>query len=71
MSVRTRRYYESELGLRGALIALLSARLPLNIVSSDTIIEQEHQKRLADHGLYAHKHPRGRVATCAKQHDKP
>ena len=42
------RFFESERGFQGELLVQLSKRLKL---SDNTIIEQEHQKKLMAHGL--------------------
>jgi hypothetical protein len=42
------RFFESERGFQGELLVQLSKRLKL---SDNTIIEQEHQKKLKAHGL--------------------
>lgn len=56
LAVNVRRYYESELGFQGALLGLLSARLPQGVIPAEAIIEQEHQKRLASHGIAIRPH---------------
>jgi hypothetical protein len=44
--------FESERGYQGALVAELSASLPaLGLPNADVLVEQEYQKRFADHGL--------------------
>jgi hypothetical protein len=42
------RFYQTERGFQGELLVQLSRRLPL---LDQEIVEQEHQKRLRDHGL--------------------
>lgn len=49
--VRQARFFETERGYQGELLAELRARLPEAGVPGDAIVEQEYQKRLPDHGI--------------------
>lgn len=50
--IRHPRFYETERGFQGALVAeLLAAPAALGLPTAEFIVEQEHQKRLGDHGL--------------------
>ena len=49
-SVVTPRFFETERGYQGALLAELNKRIP-NYIIPKAIIEQEYQKRLTQHGL--------------------
>jgi len=48
-SVRQPRFFETERGYQGELLAELRARLPQANLPGDAIVEQEYQKRLRDH----------------------
>lgn len=50
-SVATPRFFETERGFQGALLAELGKRIPNHVLPDGAIIEQEYQKRLAHHGL--------------------
>ncbi len=50
-SVRRARFFETERGYQGELLAELRARLPQAALPGDPIVEQEYQKRLFDHGI--------------------
>ena len=50
-SVRRARFFETERGYQGELLAALHARLPRAAMPGDAIVEQEYQKRLPDHGI--------------------
>lgn len=45
------RYYETERGFQGALIAELSKFLPGSVLPPGAIVEQEYQKTLQTHGM--------------------
>jgi hypothetical protein len=45
------RFYETERGYQGALIAQLTIHLDLATLNGDPIIEQEYQKTLPRHGI--------------------
>jgi len=49
-SVVTPRFFETERGFQGALLAELHKRIPTHVLK-DAIIEQEYQKSLKNHGL--------------------
>ena len=48
--VNHQRFFESERGFQGEFKSNLKAELGIGL-QADTIIEDEHQKRLKDHGL--------------------
>jgi hypothetical protein len=50
-AIREHRYFESERGYQGALIAELQARLTGIGLPGDPIIEQEYQKTIPEHGI--------------------
>ncbi|PNG53304.1 MULTISPECIES: hypothetical protein [unclassified Variovorax] len=50
-SIMHARFYETERGFQGALLAALREHVPTQFLSDQTIIEQEYQKRLDRHGL--------------------
>lgn len=51
-AVTAARLFDTERGYQGALLAELSRRfLRFKVLSDDALVEQEHQKRLRDHGL--------------------
>lgn len=50
-SVRRARFFETERGYQGELLAELRARLPQAGLPGHAIVEQEYQKRLPDHGV--------------------
>jgi hypothetical protein len=45
------RFYESERGFQGQLLAELIQRLPSSLIPSQPIVEQEYQKNLQRHGI--------------------
>ena len=45
------RFYETERGFQGALLAHLTQRIPGLVGSEGAIVEQEYQKTLAHHGI--------------------
>ncbi len=50
-SVRQARFFETERGYQGELLAELRARLPRASLPGDAIVEQEYQKRLRNHRI--------------------
>jgi len=50
-SISVPRFFETERGFQGALLAELTRRIPKYVLPDGAIIEQEYQKRLAEHGL--------------------
>jgi len=50
-AIEAPRYYENEHGFQGQLLVELSKRIPACLPPDGTVIEQEHQKTLANHGL--------------------
>ncbi len=50
-SVRHPRFFETERGYQGELLAELRARLPQVALLGDAIVEQEYQKRLCGHDI--------------------
>ena len=50
-AIREPRLFESERGYQGELLAMLHARLAEAGFPGNPMIEQEYQKRLADHGI--------------------
>lgn len=48
-SISISRYFETERGFQGALLTHLAQRIP--VLPEGAVIEQEYQKRLAQHGL--------------------
>jgi len=50
-SVRQPRFFETERGYQGELLAELRARLPKVSLPGGTLVEQEYQKRFAEHGV--------------------
>ena len=50
LAVSCPRYYETERGFQGALLAELNSRLP-SLQLADAIVEQEYQKRMPEHGI--------------------
>lgn len=50
-AISTPRFFETERGYQGALLAQLEQRIPKELLPEGTIIEQEYQKRLEQHGL--------------------
>lgn len=50
-SIREERFFQTERGFQGELLAELRKRLKAAALPGDPIIEQEYQKRLPDHGL--------------------
>lgn len=50
-AIRNPRYFETERGFQGELLAELKQRIPKHILPEGAIIEQEYQKRLKEHGL--------------------
>lgn len=50
LAVSNPRYYETERGFQGALLAELNSRLP-SLQLADAIVEQEYQKRMPEHGI--------------------
>lgn len=50
LSITHPRFYDTERGFQGELLAEIRKRIP-ELHGLDVIIEQEHQKRLAEHGL--------------------
>jgi hypothetical protein len=49
--IRAPRFFETERGYQGALLAQLEKRIPHALLPEGAVFEQEHQKRLAHHGL--------------------
>ncbi|WP_250487002.1 hypothetical protein [Caballeronia sp. GaOx3] len=49
--IRTPRFFESERGFQGALLAELKPLIPVEAQGDEAIIEQEYQKRLDSHGV--------------------
>lgn len=45
------RFYETERGFQGALLAELHKTIPHHLLPEGAVIEQEYQKRLYGHGL--------------------
>ena len=45
------RFFETELGFQGELLAELRGALPRAGLPGDAVVEQEYQKRLRDHGI--------------------
>ncbi|PLT19472.1 hypothetical protein CXP34_05765 [Ralstonia mannitolilytica] len=50
-AITTPRFYETERGFQGELLAGLQRAIPAGFLPDRTIIEQEYQKRLLVHGL--------------------
>jgi hypothetical protein len=50
-AIRDPRFFQTERGYQGELLAMLRARLPEAGFPGDPIIEQEYQKRVPDHGI--------------------
>jgi hypothetical protein len=50
-SVRNPQFFTTELGYQGELLAEIRRRLPDVDLPGDAIVQQEYQKRLADHGI--------------------
>lgn len=50
-SVRQARFFGTERGYQGELLAELRSRLPQAALPGDAIVEQEYQKRLPAHGI--------------------
>jgi hypothetical protein len=50
-AVREPRFFQSERGYQGELLAMLRPRLPEGGFDGDPIIEQEHQKRFSAHKI--------------------
>jgi len=50
-AIREPRFFKSERGFQGQLLAMLQARLPEAGFPGDPIIEQEHQKRMRAHKI--------------------
>lgn len=50
-AIRNPRFFETERDFQGALLAQLEQRIPKSVWPEGTIIEQEYQKRLKQHGL--------------------
>lgn len=50
-SVRNPQFFTTELGYQGELLAEIRRRLPDAGLPGDAIVQQEYQKRLADHGI--------------------
>jgi hypothetical protein len=51
VAIRDPRFYETERGFQGQLLAELAHRMPDLFPADYVIIEQEHQKTLARHGI--------------------
>jgi hypothetical protein len=49
--VRNPQFFTNELGYQGEFLAEIRRRLPAAGLPGDAIIQQEYQKRLADHGI--------------------
>lgn len=45
------RFFETERGFQGALLAALEKNIPDHVLPPGAVIEQEYQKRLGQHGL--------------------
>lgn len=50
-TITTPRFYETERGFQGELVARLQAVIPEGFLPDQAIVEQEYQKRLKMHGL--------------------
>jgi hypothetical protein len=50
-SVRNPQFFTNELSYQGELLAEIRRRLPEAGLPGDAIVQQEYQKRLADHGI--------------------
>lgn len=50
-AVTSPRFFQTERGFQGALLAQLAKHVPTELFAPDTVIEQEYQKRLSLHGL--------------------
>ena len=50
-SISTPRFFQTERGYQGALLAQLNNRIPKHVLPKGAIVEQEYQKSLARHGL--------------------
>ncbi len=50
-AVTSPRFFQTERGFQGELLVQLNKHLPTDLFASDTIIEQEYQKRRSLHGL--------------------
>lgn len=50
-TVKNARFYETERGYQGELLAVLRSQLALASLPGDAIVEQEYQKRLPAHGI--------------------
>ncbi len=50
-AIQEPRFFKSERGYQGALVAELTKRLPDADLDGSPIVEQEHQKRLVAHGI--------------------
>jgi len=51
LAITRPRFFETELGFQGELLAELRARLANVGLPGDAVVEQEYQKRLRDHGI--------------------
>mgnify|MGYP001603160778 FL=1 len=49
--IRNPRFFKSERGCQGELLALLKQHIPNEVLPYGALIEQEYQKRLGTHGL--------------------
>ncbi len=49
--IRYPRFFDTELGFQGELLAELRAALPELGLPGDAVVEQEYQKRLREHGI--------------------
>ena len=49
--IKNPRFFESERGFQGELLALLKQRIPNEALPEGALLEQEYQKRLGSHGL--------------------
>ena len=50
-AVTNARFFETERGYQGELLAELRSALPALALDGDAIVEQEYQKRMRDHGI--------------------
>lgn len=50
-SIRNPRFFDTERGYQGELLAELRIRLPDTGLPGDAIVEQEYQKRIPEHGI--------------------
>lgn len=50
LTINNPRYYETERGFQGALLAEINSRLP-SLQLAGAIVEQEYQKRMPEHGI--------------------